>query len=158
MKNFQTWIVVVDGARAQLFIQKGSDGGWTPAHLHGLPAPEDRVQPRTEKSDRPGRSFSSSGGGIRHAIESHSDYRKLEKRKFAQAVADALNHAALAREFDQLVLVAPPRSVGELRHSLSQQVQSGMRVVEKDLTKAPFEQIREEVDELLRYSRLSQPD
>jgi protein required for attachment to host cells len=158
MKNLRTWIVVVDGARAQLFIQKGSDGGWAPAQLQGLPAPEDRVQSHTEKSDRPGRSFSSSGGGIRHALESHSDYRKLEKHKFARAVADALNHAALAQEFDQLVLIAPPRSVGELRQSLSQQVQSSMRVVEKDLTKAPFEQIREEVNELLRYSRLGQPD
>ncbi len=151
MKNLRTWIVAVDGARAQLFIQKGSSGGWAAAHLHGLPASEDRVQSHMEKSDRPGRSFSSSGGGIRHAIESHSDYRKLEKHKFALAVADALNRAAMAKEFDQLVLVAPPRSVGELRQSLSQQVQASMRVIEKDLTKAPLEQIRDEVSELLRY-------
>lgn len=157
MKNLRTWVVAVDGARAQLFIQSESGGDWLPAHLHGLPGPEDRVQSHTEKSDRPGRSFSSSGGGIRHSIESHSDYRKLEKHKFTLAVADALNRAALAKEFDQLVLVAPPRSVGELRQSLSQQVQSSMRVIEKDLTKSPFEQIREEVDELLRYSRLGHP-
>lgn len=158
MKNLRTWIVAVDGARAQLFIQNGPDGGWAAAHLHGLPDSEDRVQSHTEKSDRPGRSFASSGGGIRHSIESHSDYRKLEKHKFTLAVAEALNHAALTKEFDQLILVAPPRSVGELRQSLSQQVQSSMRVIEKDLTKAPFEQIRDEVIELLRYSRLSQID
>lgn len=158
MKNLRTWIVAVDSARAHLFIQDGADGGWATAHLHGLPQPDDRVQSHTEKSDRPGRSFSSARGGVRHSIESHSDYRKLEKHKFTLAVADALNHAALAKEFDRLILVAPPRSIGELRQSLSQQVQLSMRVLEKDLTKAPLEQIRDEVDELLRYSRLSQPD
>lgn len=154
MRNLRTWIVVVDGAHARLFIQSGPDGGWAAAHLRGLPASEDRVQPHTEKSDRPGRSFSSSGDGIRHAIESHSDYRKLEKHKFTLAVANALNHAALGREFDRLVLVAPPRSVGELRQSLSQHVQASMRVLEKDLTKAPSGEIQDEVNKLLRYSRL----
>lgn len=158
MKNVRTWIVVADAAHAQLFIQKGAHGGWAAAHLNGLPAVDDRVQSHTDKSDRPGRSFSSSGGGIRHAIESHSDYRKLEKHKFTLAVANALNHAALGREFDRLVLVAPPRSVGELRQSLSQQVQASMRVLEKDLTKAPSGEIRDEVNELLRYSRLGQPE
>ncbi len=157
MKNLRTWIVVMDGARAQLFIQKGSSGGWAVAHLHGLPPSEDRVQSHAEKSDRPGRTFSSSGGGIRHAIESHGDYRKLEKHKFTLGVADALNQAAQAKEFDRLILVAPPRSVGELRQVLSQQVQADMRILEKDLTKSPFEQIQDEVNELLRYSRLSQP-
>lgn len=157
MKNLRTWIVVVDGAHARLFTQNGSDAGWAAAHLDGLPAPEDRLQSHTEKSDRPGRTFSSSGGGIRHSIESHSDYRKLEKHKFTLAVADALNHAALAKKFDRLILVAPPRSVGELRQSLSQQVQADMRILEKDLTKSPFEQIQNEVNELLRYSRLGQP-
>lgn len=157
MKKLRTWIVAVDGARAHLFIQNDSGGNWLPAQLRGLPDSEDHVQSHTEKSDRPGRSFSSAGGGVRHALESHSDFRKLEKHKFTLAVADALNKAALAKEFDKLVVVAPPRSVGELRQCLLQQVQAGMLVIEKDLTKSPFEQIRDEVDELLRYSRLNHP-
>ncbi len=125
-KKVRTWIVATDAAHAQLFIYDDPAGELRPAALGGLPAPEDRLQSHTDKSDRPGRSFGSSGDGLRHALESHSDYRKLEKHKFAVAVADAINRASLAKEFDRLILVAPPRSLGELRQHLSDQVRSGI--------------------------------
>jgi protein required for attachment to host cells len=152
-KTLRTWVVTADAARAHLFIHRDPADGLISADLPGLPAAKDRIQSHTEKSDRPGRSYSSSRDGVRHSVESHSDYRKLEKHKFTVAVAAALNHAALAKEFDQLVLVAPPRSVGEFRKCLSDEVQTRMRIVAKDLTKVPFAQIRDEVAELVRHSQ-----
>jgi protein required for attachment to host cells len=156
-KRLRTWVLATDAAHARLFIYDDVAGEMHVAALGGLPPPEDRLQPHTEKSDHPGRSFGSSGDGVRHALESHSDYRKLEKRKFAVAVADAINRASLAKEFDRLVLVAPARSIGELRQHLSDQVQSGMQVIAKDLTKAPAGRIWEEVEESVRRSPPLQP-
>src|SRR5579863_938423 len=143
--KLRIWVVTADGARAHLFVYDNSADRLRSAELAGLPAPEERLESRYEKSDRPGRAFASSGGGVRHALESHSDYRKLEKHKVAVAVAEAINLAAAAKEFDRLVLVAPPRSVGELRQYLSDQVQSEMVVISKDLVKEPVAKIWEHV-------------
>ncbi len=145
-KTLRTWVVATDAAHAQLFIYDDLAGELRAAPLSGLPAREDWLQPHTEKSDRPGRSYGSSGG-VRHALESHSDYRKLEKHRFSVAVAEAINRASQAREFDRLVLVAPARSLGELRQYLSHPVQSAMQVIAKDLTKAPVAKIWEHVAE-----------
>jgi protein required for attachment to host cells len=144
-KKLRTWVVSTDAARAQLFIYDESTDHLRAAELAGLPGPEDRIESHTTKSDRPGRSYGSSRDGVRHALEARSDYRKLEKHKFSVAVAEAINRAALANEFDRLVLVAPHRSAGELRQYLSDRVQSRMELIAKDLTKAPVERIWEEV-------------
>ncbi len=149
-KTLQTWIVVADGSRAHLFTFRDLEQGLMPAQLSGLPPPEDRIQSHTEKSDRPGRSISS-GDGAHHIVESHSDFRKLEKHKFTVAVAHALNHASLANEFDRLILIAPPRSVGEFRKCLSDEVLSRMHIVAKDLGKAPLQEIRNHVAEFISH-------
>ena len=52
-------------------------------------------------SDRPGRSFASSGGGVRHAIEPHHDARKMEKHKFAEEAVRFLDDACAADRFDR---------------------------------------------------------
>jgi protein required for attachment to host cells len=43
------------------------------------------------------------------------DYHQQEEDRFAAAVAEMLKRRALANEFDSLVVVAPPRTLGELR-------------------------------------------
>ena len=157
MKHPRTWVVTADSARAHLFIYDDSTDQLRSGELAGLPPYGDRIQSHTTKSDRPGRSFGSAGGGVRHAIESHSDFRKLEKQRFCLTVAEAINRAASTRQFDRLVLVAPPRSLGELRKHLSDQVQSGMEVIARDLTKAPVEKIWDEVAESVRRRPPVQP-
>ncbi len=156
-KKMRIWVVAMDAGRAQLFVYDEVAGELHAAPLAGLPPPEDRLQSHTDKSDRAGRSHGSSGSGVRHAIESHSDYRKLEKHNFTVAVAESVNHAALANEFDRLVLVAPPRSIGELRQYLSDQAQSKTEFIAKDLMKAPVAKIWEEVAESVRRPPPLQP-
>jgi protein required for attachment to host cells len=151
-KPLRIWVVAADGARAQLYIYDLATDSLHAAALPGLPPPDERLQSHTEKSDHPGRSFGSSGDGVRHALESRSDYRKLEKRKFTVAVANALDHAALANEFDRLILIAPSRSIGEFRKYLRDDVQSRMDFVAKDLTKAPVARIWDEVAKLVHLS------
>jgi protein required for attachment to host cells len=148
-EKLKLWVLVADAARAQLYTYDFKTDSLHAAALSGLPPPEERLQSHMENSDRPGRSFASSGGGVRHALESHSDHRKLEKHKFTVAVADALDHAAGADEFDRLILVAPSRSIGEFRKCLTDHVQSRMDIVAKDLTKAPVARVWTEVAKLV---------
>jgi protein required for attachment to host cells len=154
-KTKDTWVMVADSGLARLFIADEHVTGLIPAELPELSV-EVHHHARDLKSDRPGRSFSSSGGGARHAIEPHHDYHKLEKHNFAAAVAHALNRAYASGEFNQLVLVVPPRTLGELRKMLGDSVQARMQVIAKDLTKAAVDQLWTEVASLVRVAHLTQ--
>jgi protein required for attachment to host cells len=135
-KHKRIWIVVADGARARFLTRKDGNGGLVAAHAEAYLSPESKGYSRDLKSDRPGRSMSSNRSGLRHAIEPHHDYHKLEKHKFAARVAKLLDLACAKRQFDELILVAPRRSLGEFRGLLSSRVQARIRQeVAKDLTK-----------------------
>jgi protein required for attachment to host cells len=132
-KGKRLWVVVADGARARFFVPGGDKRGFALTGPGALSS--DAVHAHDLKSDKPGRTFSSSAAGVRHAIEPKHDYHKLEKRKFAHVIAEALDQAHAARAFDQLLLVVPRRSLGELRLLLSDQVKESIKeIVAKDLT------------------------
>ena len=134
-KRPSTWIVVADGARARFFAPSDDTKRLVPVGSADLVAPQSRQRTRDLKSDKPGRSYASSRSGVRHALEPPHDYHKLEKHRFTALLADALDAACGRREFDQLVLVAPHRSLGELRTLISKRVQARVRQeIAKDLT------------------------
>jgi protein required for attachment to host cells len=117
-----------------------------------LVAPQSRERPRDLKSDKPGRRFSSSRGGVRHALEPPHDYHKLEKHRFAAVLACALDDACRKGEFTELVVVAPRRSLGELRGSLSKRVQKCIHAeVAKDLTNDTAAHLWRRLQTLVRF-------
>ena len=152
-KNQHIWVVVADSGCARLFIPDAHLTGLVLAELPDLSV-EVHPHARDLKSDHPGRSFSSAGGGARHAIEPHHDYHKLEKHDFAAALAHALNRAYESGAFERLVLVVPPRTLGELRTLLADRVQTGMEVIAKDLTKATMAKLWAEVASIVRKAPL----
>jgi len=128
------WVVAADGVHARFFAIEKDLSGLVPAGPGELKTDEEGKRSSDLKSDKPGRSFASSGGGVRHSIEPHHDYHKMEKHKFTVKVAHALDEAAAQRAFDGLILVAPKRSLGELRVLLSERVKGLLRQeVGKDL-------------------------
>lgn len=142
-RPIKTWIVVADGARARFFRPDEERGKLAPAGLSDLVAPQSRIRPRDLESDKPGRGFSSSRSGMRHAFEPPHDPHKLEKHRFMAVLATTLDAACGRREFDELVLVAPRRSLGELRGLLSKRVQGRVRQeVAKDLTNEPASRLQ----------------
>lgn len=95
---------------------------------------------REQGSDSPGRAFSSSGG-TRSALQ-QTDWHQIEEDRFAARVAELLGALANANDFEELFIVAPPRTLAELRKCLTHAVIS--RVVgeiPKDLTNHPVEEI-----------------
>jgi protein required for attachment to host cells len=134
-KHIRTWIVVADGARARFFTASEDGGKLVAARATDMVAPLSRRPARDLKSDKPGRSYASSRSGTRHAFEPPHDYHKIEKHRFAAALAEALDEASASKAFDRLILVAPHRSLGELRALLSERVKGQIsQEIPKDLT------------------------
>jgi protein required for attachment to host cells len=134
-KHPNTWIVVADGARGRFFAASDDMKKLVSVRKADMVAPDSRQRAHELKSDKPGRSYSSSRSGVRHAFEPPHDYQKLEKHRFMAALADTLEYACMKREFDDLILVLPRRSLGELRSLLSKKVQDHVRQeIAKDLT------------------------
>lgn len=133
MKPTRSWIVVADGSQARIFENQGPGKGIT-----ALPAQEMHKTPRPTRdinADRPGRSHDRFGPG-RHAMENPSDAHREEKRRFADLLAEHINEAALNSRFDRLVLVAPPKTLGDLRQALGKEAAAKLDgELPKDLTK-----------------------
>lgn len=117
-RQIPTWIVVADASAAKFFLMADH------ARLEkSAPTMVSDLERHASdlKSDKPGRSFSSANG-VRHAVEPHHDYHKLQKHDFAHEVIAFLEKSFDAHAFERLVLVAPARSLGELRALLPQKM------------------------------------
>jgi len=154
----RTLIVVADGARARFFEPGDNTRTLVPARRADMLAPKSRRPTREIVTDRAGRGYSTAGGGIRHAFEPMHDYRKLEKHKFTAALAETLEDGCARRQFDRLVLVAPRRSLGELRALLSPQVKKIVsHEVAKDLTASTPASITRALQRVLPTPVVEQP-
>lgn len=131
----RTLIVVADGAKAR-FLEPSQDlKTLVRSEQTDMTAAEVRRPVRDIVTDKPGRSFSSARGGVRHAFEPPQNIHKLQKHNFTARLAGVLEKAWAERQFDRLVLVAPRRSLGELRTLLSARVKRAVsHEVAKDLT------------------------
>lgn len=146
----KTWVVVADGARARIFSPDRKLGKLVPAGPSNLVSPASRQRTRDLKSDRPGRGFSAARSGARHAFEPPHDYHKLEKHRFMVTLAGVLEDARGRGVFDDLILVAPRRSLGELRGLLAKPVlECVSHEVAKDLTGEPPSSLRRRLQPLL---------
>lgn len=130
-----TWIVVMDSTAADFYLLRDDDG-------RSLAPAAERMESELHrhasdlKSDAPGRRFPGAGATARHGMEPQHDYHKLEKHAFVHAVSGFLDRAFNERKFERLVLVAPARSLGELRGELSAKVREAVwQEVPKDLMK-----------------------
>ncbi len=129
-----TWIAVLDGTQARFFaLRKNGDGQVFEEATQALSAD----LPRYARDER-------------GALEPRHDYNKLAKHNFAREVAGTLDAALADRRYDRLVLVAPPRSLGELRELLSERVRTNLaHEVPKNLTKLGTDALRKKLSDLL---------
>lgn len=76
-------------------------------------------------------------GNARSAME-QTDFHQLEEDSFARDIAGLLDRLAEADTFAKLVVVAPPRTLAELRRHFGKAVTSRIVAeIDKDLTKHP---------------------
>ena len=114
----ETWVLVADGEKA-LFLR--NDGGAASPRLT-VERVEQQDNPRQgeQVSDRPGRR-ADTGAGQRSAME-EADWHQLAKDRFAADLSEILDRMVRRGRIGRLVIVAPPRSLGELREQLDPSV------------------------------------
>jgi protein required for attachment to host cells len=131
-------VLVGDGRRALFLRNRG-----TPRHIELITEREmsqDNPPNREQGSDRPGR-YLGADGVSRSAFE-QTDWHQQAEQRFAGEIADTLYQMAHAHRFEELVLIAPPKLLGDLRAALHTEVSDRIVAeVPKNLTPNPVPEI-----------------
>jgi protein required for attachment to host cells len=132
-------VFVGDGQKA-LFLRNAGDA--TLVNLTTKRVFTDENPPTHDQgTDRPGRVFQSAAKNKRSGVDT-TDWHELEKERFAKRVASALEQLVRAKRIKAIVVVAPPRTLAELRNAFHADVKNRIVAeIEKDLTKLPVGEI-----------------
>jgi protein required for attachment to host cells len=129
------FVFVGDGRKA-LFLRNEGDEKYP--NLKTEHVFEDVNAPTHEQgSERPGRVSKSFESGQRSAVGA-VDWHDLEEQRFARQVAAAMEEIVRSRKVPALIVVAPPRTLADLRTAFHADVQARIVAeINKDLTKHP---------------------
>jgi len=132
-------VFVGDGRRA-LFLRNSGDE--KDPHLITERVFLDENPPTHEQgTHRPGRSFKRAGTNLRSSVEA-TDWHEIEEHRFADRVAAAMEELVRASKTKALIVVAPPKTLAELRRAFHADVkQRIVAEIDKDLTKIPVSEI-----------------
>ncbi|RIA46576.1 protein required for attachment to host cells [Hephaestia caeni] len=132
------FVMVADG-RKMLFFRNQGDAArpdLVVEHAREHVNPPDREQ----SSDAPGSAFSSNGSG--RSSHQETDFHQLEEERFAAETAAMLRQRAFANDYEKLVVIAPPRTLGALRKHYHKEVADRLIAeIDKNLTGHPVDQI-----------------
>jgi len=98
----------------------------------------DQENPPTHEqgSDRPGRLSEAQVSGRRSAVEP-TDWHDIEEHRFARKVAAALEQMVRENKVKAIIVVAPPRTLAELRNAFHADVKACIIAeMNKDLTRS----------------------
>ncbi|RWF76445.1 MAG: host attachment protein [Mesorhizobium sp.] len=125
------WIVVADGEKA-LFLENRGD---TQSPDLQVVQEMEQANPATREqgSDRPGRY--SDGPSVHRSAVEDTDWHRLGKEHFADEIAERLYKLAHRGAFKEMVLIAPPQVLGDMRRKLHKEVAEKITVeIPKTLT------------------------
>lgn len=111
-RRLKLWALAMNSARAR--ILRGLDGNGEGA-MAELVMRSESPKLRDIMADKPGRSFTSMGGGRRSAMEYSSDPVAEDAREFVRQVIALLESHRRADDFDSLAVFAEPDTLGYLR-------------------------------------------
>jgi protein required for attachment to host cells len=118
-----THVAVVDGERFLLMRNCGTT-----------------VEPKLQTEGTPSVEYSNKSAGVRHQDDRGKKVGKerLDKAAHAAGVAEWLNKAVIDRRIDQVLIVADPYTLGEMRPHYSKHLQAALLgEVDRQLTGMP---------------------
>ncbi len=128
------WVVVADGEKA-LFLKNEGDAKFPDFKVASEMA-QDNPATREQGVERPGRH--SDGPSPHNSAYAETDWHRLSKERFADEIAEQLYKLAHRGDFEEIVLVAPPRVLGEMRRKLHKEVSDKVKAeIAKTLTNQP---------------------
>ncbi|TWG91391.1 protein required for attachment to host cells [Mesorhizobium sp. J18] len=132
------WVLVADGEKA-LFLRNEGDAKYPNLEVVRQ-INEDNPPTREQGTDRPGRL--SDGPSSHRSAVAETDWHRIEKERFAQEIAERLYKMAHRGDFDQIVLVAPPTVLGQIRKEMHKEVEEKVRgEIAKTLTNHTVDEI-----------------
>jgi protein required for attachment to host cells len=126
-KDKAKWVVTIDGARAHFYALEE-----TPERLVLSPTGSfygNRRLTQDIVTDRPGHTKDSTGRA-RHTMEPHISAHDFAEAEFVAHVADELAKDSAKGLFDELIVVADPKSLGSLRKDFDKHFQDKYIVLE----------------------------
>ena len=105
------WVMVGDGAGAKLYAGD--------ALLEELTLVDQLHLTHGHVTHGDGSKTASLPGAGEGAHEAHHDGGRETEERFARAVAQLVNEGDSRRKFERVILVAPPRFLGDVRHALA---------------------------------------
>jgi protein required for attachment to host cells len=132
------WVVVCDGAKA-LILENTGDGKFP--NLKTVQVLEQKdLATHLVGADKPGRTHSSVGPGSSSVTQ--TDWHDQSEQVFLTHLAQRLDGDIAAGKVKSMILVAPPRALGMIRHAYSQPLRGAIRSeIDKDLVKHPVHDI-----------------
>lgn len=133
-----SYVLVADGAKMLFFRNEGDADN---PNLTVIAAEQQAdFYDRDIKTDAAGQKPAGQGAGGSTASE--TDFHRQAEDRFAAEAAERINRAALANEFERLIIVAPPKTLGQLRKHYHKQVEARIAAeIAKDLTGHPVDRI-----------------
>ena len=132
-------VVLVADGRKMLFLRNEGDNDYPNLVVENAQE-QDNPATRDQATDSAGRA-SSPQGGVQSSVEP-TDFHQIEEDRFAADAADFLKTGALKNTYDSLIVVAPPKTLGELRKHYHKEVTSRLKgELDKDLTGHPIKDI-----------------
>ncbi|MDE2561606.1 MAG: host attachment protein [Sphingomonadales bacterium] len=135
--HHNTLVLVADGKKFLLLRNTGDFKA--PVLVCEESGEQENPSARDQGSSPPGRAFGS--GAARSAVE-QADFHRQAKQVFAGFIAERLGKLEQGGDFEELVVVAPARTLAELRAHCDQQVSARIVAeIDKDLTRHPVDEI-----------------
>jgi protein required for attachment to host cells len=116
-----TVVFVGDGQKALFLRNRGDDK--FPNLVTEKVFIDDNPPTHEQGTDRPVRVFKRAATNLRSGVEV-PDWHEIEKSRFAHRVADALEQLVRSQHVKAIIIVAPPRTLAELRHEFHADVRS----------------------------------
>jgi protein required for attachment to host cells len=137
------FVLVGDGSKA-LFLRNAGDEKFPNLKTERVFV-DDNPPTHEQGTDRPGRSFQRTTANYRSSME-QTDWHDLEKHRFAERVAGAMEKLVRERKPAALVVAAPPRTLADLRGAFHKDVKSRIIAeIDKDLTHLPIDEIEKHI-------------
>ena len=130
-----TWVLIADAKGARIFSFLERNGQWT---LHDTLKGDGTSRPDQTTDFGPKASIH------KGALHGHGEIvaKETQERRFAHTLAHVLERGHGTKAFAKLVLVAPPKLLGDLRENLSRGLQAAVvSELPKDYTHSGVEEL-----------------
>lgn len=130
-KHKKTWVLVADGTRARIFVKRFK----SLSNALGQDFVSDNLRDSEIYMDKPGRAYESANP-IRHAYQPRTDWHEYQKQIFAKEICAILEKANETADFDELIIISPPKMLGDIRSNLAKQILPKITAeIHKDVSK-----------------------